>query len=212
MSVVAVRSNTGSTIAIIVTLLGLAAAGIFFGSRALKGFKFPEINFPEIKFPEFKFPSLFPGPGLEDVADLSLIPQGAGIDLGQLKQAFKITFPSGSISRSVLARPILSVGALGVSGKPLGPQAVATRIPTFVGVVDTGSRGPRLIAGSQALFDRIRDNLRRAVPSTPPPPPKLITVVSKSGRCISGCPGGRSQIGTRIAPSTAEQRRRSFRR
>ena len=205
MSVVAVKSNTGSTIAIIVTLLGLAAVGYFLVSGKLKDFKFPEIKFPEIKFPEFKFPSLIPEINLEDVSNLSLKPQGEGIDLGQLKQAFKISFPTGSVSRSILPRPILPAGAIGVIGKRLPPRAVALRAPTFI-IVREGAKGAPIIAGSKALVDRIAANLRRSTARLPSPPKRTFTAVSKSGRCIRGCAPG--TFGTKVAPSTTELKRR----
>ena len=175
-SVVAVRSNTGSTIAIIVAVLAVGAVGIFLASRAIKDFKFPDFSIlKDFKFPEFKFPELFPGPTLEDAPDLSLIPQGEGISLEQLKQAFKISFPTGTVSRSVGARPILPVGAIGVIGKRIPPRAIALRTPTFI-IVREGAMGAPIIGGSKRLVDRIAANLRRAtarIASIPKPVPKF---------------------------------------
>jgi len=237
-SVVAVKSNTGSTIAIIVTLLGLAVAGYFIATRALKDFKFPEFpSFPEIRFPEFS--DIF-GPSIRDVENLPLTPLGEGIGIEQLKQAFRVEFPSGSsIARSVGRRDILSPGQFGVTGRRLPPRAVAFRIPTFVGTITTRARGTRLIAGSEGLFARLLDNLRRSSNafvsrSTPTRPDfsglgrreaaRRSTIfnarfgifkaprVSRSGACISNCPGGFAGFGRIIAPSTAAARRRRFRR
>lgn len=164
MSIVAVKSNTGSTIAVIVAILGVGAVGIYLASRAIKDFKFPSISFPDFKFPdfkfpEFKFPNFFPGPLLQDVEPLSIIPQGEGIFLEQLKQAFKISFPTGTVSRSVGPRGIITT--FGVTGARLAPRAVARRTPTFI-IVREGAKGAAIIGGSQALFDRIASNLRSA--------------------------------------------------
>lgn len=169
-SVVAVRSNTGSTIAVIVAVLAVGAVGIYLASRAIKDFKFPEFNlselFPDFKFPEFnfKFPDFFGGPTLQDVESLSEIPLGEGISLEQLKQAFKISFPTGTVSRSVGPRGVITT--FGVTGARLAPRAIARRTPTFI-IVREGAKGAPIIGGSQALFDRIAANLRRATARLP---------------------------------------------
>jgi len=218
VSAVTVKSNTGSTIAIIVTLLGLGIAGYFIATRALKDFKFPDFKFPEFKFPEFNFQDLF-GPNIEDVSNLRLTPQGSGIGIEQLKEAFRVSFPSGSsISRSVGPRPILSPGQFGVTGRRLPPRAVAFRIPTFVGTVTTPLRGTRLIAGSEALFARIMDNLRRASnrqfskPTAPlgnrPGERTVDTRYQIPNRFVVSRTGFFK--GVKVAESTVEARRRLF--
>jgi len=190
MSIVAVRSNTGSTIAIILAVLGVGAVGIYLASRALKDFKFPEFKIPEFKFPEIKFPDLIPKIDIEDVKSLSIIPKGEGIGVEQMKQAFKITLPTGSVSRSVSPRPILSAGALGVTGKRLPPRAKALTEPTFV-IVREGAKGASIIGGTQALVDRIASNLRTATARLPsvskiiPEFPSSFSITSKIAAPIS---------------------------
>jgi len=190
MSIVAVRSNTGSTIAIILAVLGVGAVGIYLASRALKDFKFPEFKIPEFKFPEIKFPDLIPKIDIEDVKSLSIIPKGEGIGVEQMKQAFKISFPTGTVSRSVLPRPILPASAIGVIGKRLPPRAKALTQPTFV-IVREGAKGSPIIGGTQALVTRIADNLRRATARLPsvsniiPEFPSSFSITSKTAAPVS---------------------------
>jgi hypothetical protein len=48
---------------------------------------------------------------------------------------------------------------IGISGKPLGANAIARTQETFTGEITTASRGTRTIRGSKALFERLQQNL-----------------------------------------------------
>jgi len=206
VSVVAVKSNTGSTIAIIVVLLGLAAAGYFIATRALKDFKFPEIgfpefpnlegllsdlkfpeiklpefNFPEIRFPEFNFPD-FSFPDFQDVF-------AAGTFTPSFFEPGTFT-PSGSFKRT---RQTLA-------GKTVSTRIAARRGGFFPSRPTRNIREdfleffrPRPV---RALFPGIsgREAARRGVTGGP-------IRVSRSGACISNCPGGSRGFGRQIAPS-----------
>lgn len=169
VTAVSVKPSTGSTIAIILTLLGVGAVAIFFLSRGLKDFKLP--SFPEIKLPEFKFPDIFGTEiPLSNVDPLSLQPKGFGIGEEQSRLAFRLGFGGGKfLERSFGARPLAPSGSVaGVRGRPLAQRAVARRIPTFTGTITTRQRpGGALIAGSEALFTRLRRNLSQVTREGP---------------------------------------------
>jgi len=153
-SVVALKSNTGSTIAIIVAILAVLGITGFLVSRALKDFKLPDFNF---NLPSFVNPFDTSVP-FENVPPLQLKPQGFGIGAEQTAAAFRVGTQGRFIERSFGTRQVAVGSVAGVRGFTLAQRAVARRIPTFVGSITT-SQGTRAIAGSQALFDRLQKNI-----------------------------------------------------
>lgn len=103
---------------------------------------------------------------IEDFPELSITPKGERSRTGTEftnKRAFELTFASGAkIERSFDASAPLgsSRDIAGVRGKPLAQRAISRTQPTFTGVLTTSAGGSRAIAGSAALFDRLRNNLR----------------------------------------------------
>ena len=105
---------------------------------------------------------------IEDFPELSIAPQGERVAPGTgteftSKRAFELTFANGSrIERSFEPSPALggSRDIAGIRGKPLAQTAISRTQPTFTGVLTTSVGGSRAIAGSAALFDRLRNNLR----------------------------------------------------
>lgn len=161
VSAVSVKSNTGSTIAIIVAIFAALGIGYFVVTRGLKDFKFPDLNIPGLS--DFNLDFLKTKVPLENVPALDVLPKGFGLDQpGAFQRAFNVIFASGaSIERSLITRPVAPSGSVaGIRGRPLAFRAVARRIPTFFGSITTG-QGTRSIAGSAALFQRLLDNFRR---------------------------------------------------
>lgn len=78
------------------------------------------------------------------------------------KESSTVVYANGSsLQRSFgLSAPLgMRKDIQGVRGNPLAPTAISRTQPTYTGVLST-SQGTRAIAGSQALFDRLANNLR----------------------------------------------------
>lgn len=229
MAVVAVKSNTGSTIAIIIAIF--AALGI--GYLVVRNFKFPDFNFPDLNFPDLDFLNPFKTTvPLGNVPPLDVVPQGFGLEgESALQRAYNLIFASGSrIERSFGTRPIAPSGSVaGIRGFPLASRAIARRTPTFFGSITTAVGGTRAIAGSQALFDRLLRNLRVSSNAQASELQKrsavqqsgsgglagfINPVLSRSGRCIRNCTSrsGFNFGGVKIGPSSSERKFNESRR
>jgi len=74
-----------------------------------------------------------------------------------------IRFGGGGTSLGVFGTRGIITNEIGVSGLRLPPRAIARTEPTLFGIRET-SRGFLPVAGSAALFERLRQNLARSQP------------------------------------------------
>lgn len=168
--------------------IGATIAGIGIAAVAVVGLGYAAVKFLPGAFGNLfdQSPKLFSTPGgfdlpsqnefplinplsLPTITDVPFIEGAAGIPqtrvafLENLKKAFTIRTSSGSLTRSQIATPPLGSGAIaGIRGKPLSQFAISRKQPTFTGTFTTKIGGTRLVAGSEALFNRLRQNLARS--------------------------------------------------
>ena len=70
-----------------------------------------------------------------------------------------VSIDTGGLTSPLGNRMVDGQVIAGIRGKPLAQKAISQTQPTLTGTLDTPTGGKRKIAGSQALFDRLKKNL-----------------------------------------------------